>query len=73
MSDLDVKQVLGTYQIRLRMQEDGATNPVPEIKEITRTIVDKLSKLPMDEKITIRDHIMKDSNHNVIVIFPKPQ
>lgn len=73
MSKLDVKHFLGIYQIRLRMQEDGITNPTQEIKELTKTIVDKLSKLPLDEEITLDNHIMRDTRGNIIVEFPRPQ
>ncbi len=68
---LTVQHVLGIYQIRLRMQEDGTTNPTTEAKEITRTIVDILSNLSLDEKIIIENHMMKDSKGNIIVRFPK--
>ena len=70
MSDLNVQHYLGIYQMRLKMQEEGISNPTQEFKEITRTIVDKLSKLPLDEKIILDDHKMKDSRGNVIVEFP---
>ncbi|HYV90828.1 MAG TPA: hypothetical protein VE978_03560 [Chitinophagales bacterium] len=70
MSDLNVQHYLGIYRTRLKMQEEGITNPTQEFKEITRTIVDKLSKLPLDEKIILDDHKMKDSRGNVIAEFP---
>jgi hypothetical protein len=70
-SYLDVEHYLNIYKLRLRMAEDGTTNPSDEIKELMRTIVDKLSKLPLDEKITLDDHKMKDVRGNVIVEFPK--
>ena len=69
-SDLDVRHYLRIYQIRLESQEQGVTNPPQEIKNLTRTIVDKLSKLPLDEKIFLDDHKMEDSKGNVIVEFP---
>ena len=49
MNKLNVKHFLGIYKVRLQMQKEGITNPTPEIKELTQTIVDKLSKLPADE------------------------
>ena len=55
------------------MQEDGITNPTQEIKELTKTIVDKLSKLPLDEEITLDNNIMSDTRGNIIVEFPRPQ
>lgn len=72
MGNLDVKHFLGIYQIRLRMQKEGITNPPQEIKELTQTIVDKLSLLPLDEEVTLNDHILKDARGNVIVEFPRP-
>ena len=73
MSKLDVKHFLSIYQIRLRMQDDGVTNPTQEIKELTKTIIDKLSKLPLDEEITLDNYIMRDVRGNIIVEFPRPQ
>jgi hypothetical protein len=72
MSKLDVGHFLGIYQIRLRMQKDGTTNPTQNIKELTQTIVDKLSELPLDEEVTLENHILKDARGNVIVEFPRP-
>ena len=71
MNELDIKYILGIYQVRLNMQEKGITNPTQEIKELTRTIVEKLSKLPIDKEIILENSVMKDSNGNVIVEFPK--
>jgi len=71
MSVLNVGHYLRIYQIKLKMQEDGITNPAQEFKEFTRTIVEKLSKLPLDEKIILDDNKMKDSKGNIIVEFPK--
>jgi hypothetical protein len=71
MNNPSVQHVLNIYQTRLKMLEDGITNPAQEYKDIARTIVDKLSKMPPDEKIIWDDHIMKDSKGNTIVVFPK--
>lgn len=49
MEKLDVKHFLHIYQIRMRMQEEGVTNPSSEIKKFTRDLVEKLRKLPLDE------------------------
>ena len=68
---LDVEHYLNIYKLRLKMSEDGTTNPSDEIKELTRTIVDKLSKLPLHEEITLDDNKMKDVRGNIIVEFPK--
>ena len=72
MSELNVEHFLAIYQVRLRMQKDGTTNPTQEIKELTQTIVDKLSRLPLDEEITLDNYIMKDAKGNVIVELPRP-
>lgn len=72
MNKLGVKHFLGIYQVRLQMQKEGVTNPAQEIKELTQTIVDKLSKLPVDEEIILENHVMKDARGNVIVKFPRP-
>jgi hypothetical protein len=52
------------------MQQDGITNPTQAIKNITLTIVDKLSKMPLDDRIVWDEHLMKDSKGNIIVVFP---
>ena len=70
-SHMTVQHVLNIYRTRLKMQEDGITNPAQEYKDITRTIVEKFSKMLPDEKIIWDDYIMKDSKGNAIVIFPK--
>lgn len=71
MSNLNVKQVLSIYQTRLKMQQDGITNPTQIYKDITRTIVEKLSKMSLDEELIWDDYKMKDSKGNIIVQFPK--
>ena len=71
MNKLDVKHFLGIYKVRLQMQKEGITNPTPEMKELTQTIVDKLSKLPADEEIILENSTMKDIRGNVIVEFPR--
>jgi hypothetical protein len=70
MDNMNVRHVLGIYQTRLKMQIDGITNPPQAIKDITLTIVEKLSQMPLDEEIIWDDHTMKDSKGNVIVKFP---
>jgi len=68
--ELNVRHYLRIYQTRLEMQEKGITNPCQEITDLTRTIVDTLLKLPLDEKIILDDHKIKDSKGNIIVEFP---
>jgi hypothetical protein len=68
---LDVKHYLGIYKLRMKMQKDGVTNPSLEIKELTKTIVEKLSVLPLDEKIELENFKMIDSKGNIIVKFPE--
>jgi len=71
MGNLDVKHYLGIYKIRMQMQDEGITNPSDEIKLLTKTIVEKLSKLPLTEKIELENGKMTDSKGNVIVVFPR--
>lgn len=70
VSDMNVEHVLNIYKTRLKMQQDGITNPTQVFKDITKTIVEKLSKLPPDEKVIWDNHMMKDSRGNIIVVFP---
>lgn len=65
-----VGHVLAIYQTRMRMQQDSVTNPTQEIKDLTMSIVEKLSKMPQDEKLIFDDHMIKDSKGNVIAKFP---
>jgi hypothetical protein len=71
MDNLNVKHYLECYRTRKEMQEAGITNPTDEIKILTKTIVDKLSHLPQDEKIELINNKMIDSKGNIIVTFPK--
>ena len=71
MGNLDVKHYLGIYKIRMQMQDEGITYPSDEIKLLTKTIVEKLSKLPLTEKIELENGKMTDSKGNVIVVFPR--
>ena len=71
MVDLNVQHYLRIYETRLKMSQEGIINPTEEAREVIRVIVDKLSKLPLDEKIILDDHKMKDSRGNIIVEFPK--
>lgn len=66
---LNVEHYLNIYKIRLKMMEDGVTNPTFEGRQIIQTVVEKLSKLPLSEKIVLEDGKMKDSKGNVIVIY----
>ncbi len=70
LSGSSVDHVLTIYKTRLKMQQDGITNPAQKFKDITKTIVNTLSKLPPDEKIIWDNHVMKDSKGNIIVEFP---
>lgn len=71
MVSLDVKHYLGIYKTRMRMQEEGVTNPSDGIKLLTKTIVEKLSQLPLNEKIEFENGKMTDSKGNIIVVFPR--
>lgn len=68
-SHLDVEHFLNIYRIRLRMFEEGITNPTDEGKIIIRTIVEKLSKMSLDEKILLVEGKMFDSKGTLIVDF----
>ena len=70
MNNLNVKHYLGIYKLRMKMQDKGITNPSIEIKLLTKTIVEKLSQLPLTEKIKLENGKMTDSRGNVIVVFP---
>jgi len=52
------------------MQENVVTNPPAEIRELTRRIVDKLSRMSPDEIIVLDDDRMMDAHGNIIAIFP---
>ena len=67
---LDVEHYLGVYSIRKRMQEDGITNPSEQIKKFTRDFVEKLERLPLKEKIVLRDYSFYDSKGNLIITIP---
>ena len=55
----------------MQMQDEGITNPTDEIKLLTKTIVEKLSQLPLTERIELENGKMTDSNGNVILVFPR--
>lgn len=55
------------------MQEKGITNPPQEIKNFTKNFVDKLSELPLDEEIILRDSTFYDRKGNLIMKIPVDQ
>ena len=67
---LDVQHYLRLYSLRKRMQEDGTTNPSEEIKKFTRELVEKLERLPLEEKIVLKDDCFYDSQGNLIMKIP---
>lgn len=69
MSKLNVKHFLNIYTTRMKMQEKGLTNPTQEIKDITRTLVQKLSDMPLEEELKFEGRSLIDSSGNVIVTF----
>nr|WP_298005300.1 hypothetical protein [uncultured Flavobacterium sp.] len=71
MKHLTAKHVLEVYKTRLEMQEAGITNPPENIKEITQSIVETLSKLPMEEIVDYIDGTLVDLKRNVIIKFPE--
>lgn len=52
------------------MQDEGITYPSKKIKEFTKTFVEKLSNMPMDEEIIIENNSFFDSKRNLIIEFP---
>ena len=70
MSKLDVKHFLNIYRKRMQMQEKGITNPSDEIKVFTRTLVQKLSSMPLDTELRIENHSLIDNSGNIVIIFP---
>lgn len=71
MKHLTAKHVLEVYKTRLEMQEAGITNPPENIKEITKSIVETLPKLPMQEIVDYVDGALVDLKGNVIIKFPE--
>ena len=70
MKKLDVEHFLNIYTLRMKMQESGVTNPPEAGKKFTRELVEKLSKLPMDEEIKIIDRTFVNSHGEVILKIP---
>jgi hypothetical protein len=71
MNHFTVRHYLDIYRTRLRMQENGITKPARAIKELTRTIVGKLSSMPPDEIILLKDHTMMNDENSLIAAFPE--
>lgn len=70
MSNLDVKHYLDVYLLRKRMQDEGVTNPSEQIKKFTKGLVEKLAKLPMGNKIILKDDSFFDEEGNLIMKIP---
>ena len=70
MKNLDVAHYLKIYKIRKRLQEDGVTNPPPEIKKFVNDFVETLSKMNSSEEIYIENHSFFDSKGNLITKIP---
>ncbi len=66
----NVSHFLKLYKLRLEMQENGITNPPSEIKEFTKLLVEKLSKLSMEDNIKFVNNKIVDSNNNLIAEIP---
>lgn len=71
MKKLDVEHFLSIYKIRMKMQESGVTNPPEAGKKFTRELVNKLSKLPLDEEIKIVNRTFINSNGDIILKIPE--
>ncbi len=70
MTKLDVKHYLGIYKLRQEMQEEGITNPSEEVKKFTKDLVEKLSKMKLDEEIILERNSFYDSQRKLIIEFP---
>ena len=53
MSDTSVQHLLGIYETRLRMIEDGVTHPSPKVAEGARQLVAALRKLNPEERVSL--------------------
>ncbi len=75
MAELDVKHYLSIYKGRKDMMEKGITNPLPEGRKVINEIVEKLSEMPLAEKIILERKestmVMMDSQGNTLVVFPR--
>ena len=65
-----VRHYLDIYTIRRDMQEPGMTNPSHQIKEFTKTFVEKLKGLPLDDEIILKDNSFYDSSGQLICRIP---
>jgi len=49
----NVGELFETMKVRLKMQEDGLTNPSESVKFATRELVDKLAKIDPTESFEV--------------------
>ena len=72
---LDVEHYLNIYKGGKEMMEKDIINPWPESRRVINEIVEKLSKMPLSEKIILErkegNMVMMDSQNNTLVVFPK--
>ncbi len=54
MATTSAGSLLRIYSIRMRMQEDGITNPSARIRILTRQLVEKLSQIDESEQVEIK-------------------
>lgn len=59
-------ELLEIFQSRLNMQIAGTTNPSDKIKQVTKTLVETLSKVERNEIIDVV--VDKDSNHTQYIL-----
>ncbi len=59
-------ELLEIFQTRLNMQLSGTTNPSDNIKEVTESLVEKLSKVECDEIIDVV--VDKDNHHTQYIL-----
>ncbi|MEN1786214.1 MAG: hypothetical protein AAGF77_13920 [Bacteroidota bacterium] len=72
---LDVEHYLTIYKGRKESMEKGITDPLPEGKKVINEIVERLSEMPLSEKIALEKRegnmVLMDSKGNTLVIFPR--
>jgi predicted P-loop ATPase/GTPase len=71
---VDVEHYLNIYKGRKEMMEKDIINPLPESRRVINEIVEKLSKMPLSEKIILErkegNMVMMESQNNTLVVFP---
>ncbi|MBA5792946.1 hypothetical protein H1R17_06255 [Flavobacterium sp. xlx-214] len=69
MKHLTIKHFLTIYTDRLKMQEEGITNPTSEMIIFTKKIIALLSTLPEDDIVKLTEMNLIDENGTVLINF----